>query len=245
MAKKSRIKIHDLSRIIIYILGHNPHEYGLVPDTQGFVTIKELLWALHEEQGWSHVSQGTINELLMSDERHNFETNEKSIRAVTRHWELNLYLPADHVPSLLFIPIRRKAHYSVIDKGLSHRDENNYVLTVNKAMAERIGKRKDQKPVIIEVMAGRAKDEGTLFYPFGDLFLTQEILPGYIAGPPVPKEIIKLREAKPVKQKEAVPDFSAGTFILDANRDPDMARRKKGKKKKSWREELRGKRRKG
>ncbi len=232
---------------MIYILGHKPYEYGLVPDSQGYITFKELLWALHEEPGWSHVNQGAVNELLMSDERSNFEASENSIRAVSKHWELNLYLPADHVPSLLYTAIRRKAHYTVMDKGLMSRDERLYVLTADKAMAERIGKRKDQKPVIIEVMAGRASDEGVLFYPFGDLFLTHDILPRYIAGPPVPKDVIKQRETKPVKKKEpeAVPGFSAGTFTLDINRDPDVARRTKGKKKKGWREELRGKRRKG
>jgi putative RNA 2'-phosphotransferase len=181
----------------------------------------------------------------MSDERHLFETNEDSIRAVTRHWELNLYLPADHVPSLLYIPVRRKAHYTVMEKGFINRDNRTCVLTASREMAERIGRRKDQNPVVLEIMAGRAKNEGTLFYPFGDLFLAQEILPGYIAGPPVPKDIIKLREAKPAKKKDAAPDFNAGTFILDAGRDPDISRRKKGKKKKGWREELRGKRRKG
>ena len=232
---------------MIYILGHKPYEYGLVPDSQGYITFKELLWALHEEPGWSHVNHGAVNELLMSDERENFETGENSIRAVSKHWELNLYLPADHVPSLLYTAIRRKAHYTVMDKGLMSRDERLYVLTADKAMAERIGKRKDQKPVIIEVMAGRASDEGVLFYPFGDLFLTHDILPRYIAGPPVPKDVIKLREAKPLKKKEveSTPDFTAGTFTLDINRDPDVARRKKGKKKKGWREELKGKRRKG
>lgn len=245
MAKKSRIKIHDLSRIILYILGHNPHEYGLVPDNQGFITIKELLWALHEEQGWSHVSQGSVNELLMSDERDHFEVNENSIRAKIRHWKLDLDLPADYVPPLLYTPVRRKAHYNAIDKGLIKRDDKSYILSAKKEMAERIGKRKDQKPVILEIMTGRASDEGILFYPFGDLFLTEKIPPGYIVGPPVPKDVIKQRETKPAKKKDAAPDFSAGTFTLDMNRDPDMARRKKGKKKKSWREELRGKRRKG
>jgi putative RNA 2'-phosphotransferase len=242
--KKGRIKIFDLSRIMIHILGYSPHEYGLVPDSQGFITFKEVLWALHEEQGWSYVSQGSINELLMSDERHHFETNESSIRAVARHWELNLYLPADHVPPLLFIPVRRKAHYTVMDKGLVSR-KDMYVLAANREMAERIGRRKDQKPVILEIMARKAKDEGTRFYPFGDLFLTREIPARYISGPPVPKDIIKLREAKPVKKKEAAPDFSAGTFTLDIARDPDISRRKKGQKKKTWKEEVRGKRRKG
>ena len=230
--------------MMIYILGHSPHEYGLIPDTQGFVPFKELLWAMHEEEGWGYVNQGAINELLMSDERHHFEANEKGIRTVSRHWELNLHIPADHVPPILYTPIRRKAHYTVIDDGLGSRD-NMYVLTAQKDMAERIGKRRDQKPVIMEILAGKAKEEGIDFYPFGELFLASQIPPRCIAGPPVPKDIIKLREAKQVQKKEAAPDFTAGTFILDSSRDPDISRRKKGQKKKSWKEELRGKRRKG
>ena len=245
MVKKSRIKKTGLSRMLIYMLGHCPYEYGLVPDSQGFITFKELLWALQEEHGWSYVNQGAINELLMSDERHHFEANEKSIRAVSRHWELNLYLPADHVPSLLYTPIRRKAHFTIIEKGLASSDNKPFVLTADKIMAERIGKRKDQKPVIVEVMARRAKVEGVNFFQFGDLFLAREILPRYIAGPPVPKDIVKQRESKAEKKKDSAAEFSAGTFTLDVSRDPDISRRKKGQKKKGWKEELRGKRRKG
>ena len=245
MVRKNRFKVQDLSRFMVYILGHNPSEFGLVPDINGFFTFKELLWAIHEEPGWSHVNQGSINEVLMSDERHLFETDENRIRVLSNHWEFNLDIPADHVPALLYTPIRRKAHYTVVDKGLIKRDNNPHVLAVDSLMAERIGKRKDQKPVIIEIMSARAKDEGIFFYSFGNLFIAQEIPPRYIAGPPVPRDVIRKREAKVPKKKDAITDFSAGTFTLDIAGDPDPARRKKGRKKKSWREELRGKRRKG
>lgn len=245
MARKSRIKVQDLTRMMIYMLGYSPHEFGLVPDIQGFVKIKDFLSAIHEEPGWSHVNQGSINEVLMSDDRYLFETDENDIRAISRHWELNVNLPSDLVPSLLYTPIRRKAHYTVIDKGLIKRGDTLCVLAADRSMAERIGKRKDLKPVLLEIMAGRARDEGVLFYSFGDLFLTPEILPRYISGPPVPKDIIKKREARPAKKKDTAKDFDAGTFILDITKDPDPARRKKGQKKKDWKEELRGKRRKG
>ncbi len=245
MARKNRIKVQDLTRFMIYILGHSPYEFGLVPDIHGFVKIKDLLPAIHEEPGWSHISQGSINEVLMSDDRYLFETDANRIRAVSRHWELNTDLPSDHVPSLLYIPIRRKAHSTVMDNGLIKRDNTPCVLAADRSMAERIGKRKDPKPVLLEIMAERARDEGVLFYSFGDLFLTPEIPPRYIAGPPLPKDILKMRETKPAKKKETARDFNAGTFTLDITKDPDPARRKKGQKKKGWKEELRGKRRKG
>lgn len=237
--------MQELSRMMVYILGHSPCEFGLVPDINGYVPFRELMRAMHEEPGWSHVSQGGINEVLMSDERHLFEVKENSIRAVSRNWVLDMDLPADHVPPLLYAPVRGRAHYTVIDRGLINRGDSTYVLSPDRLMAERIGRRKDNKPVIIEIMAGRARDEGVFFCSFGGLFLVREVPPGYIAGPPVPKDIIKKREAKPRKKKDTPGDFGAGTFTLDITGDPDIARRKKGKTKKGWREELRGKRRKG
>lgn len=247
--KKNSIKVRDLSRFLIYILGHNPHEFGLVPDSQGFFSFKELLQAMHEDSAWSYVRQSNINEVLVSDARHLFETSDNSIRTLSRNWELDLDTPADIVPALLYIPIRRKAHCHIIEKGLLNRDNKFYVLTPDKSMAERIGRRKDQKPVLIEVMAARAKDEGKLFFSFGGLFLSMELSPRYIAGPLVPKSIIKAKESKPVKKKDPVADFSAGTFTLDSSRDPDAyrnkSRLKKGKKKKGWKEEIRGMRRRG
>ncbi len=245
MASKTKIKVHELCRFLIYVLGHHPGEFGLVPDEDGFVAFKELIQAMHEEEGWRNINQGRINEVMVSDERHNFEADENRIRAVERNWKLDLDVPADHIPPILYTPIRRKAHYTVMDRGLGEREGSYYTLCADKDKAERIGKRKDQKPVLLEIMAGRAGDEGVPFYKFGDLYLTAEIQKRHIVGPPVPKDVIRKREEKPVKKKEKTPDVTPGTFILDAARDPDMERRKKGKKKKSWKDEMRGKRRKG
>jgi hypothetical protein len=115
-------------------------------------------------------------------------------------------------------------------------------------MAERIGKRKDQKPVIIEVMASRAVHDGVHFSAFGGLYLAPEIPAEYIAGPPVPRYVLQEREGSPPVKKEvkkAVPDFSPGSFFLDLRNDPDRSRRIKGRKKRGWKEEVRGMRRKG
>jgi len=76
-----------------YILGHNPDEFGLVPGRDGFVTFKELLWALHEEPGWSNVRQSSINEVLMSEDRTSFEVKDKSIRSLEGKRQPDLNIP--------------------------------------------------------------------------------------------------------------------------------------------------------
>ena len=44
MAQKKEIK--KQSKFLFYILGHKPDEFGLVPDTNGFVKTKDFLKAI-------------------------------------------------------------------------------------------------------------------------------------------------------------------------------------------------------
>ena len=115
-------------------------------------------------------------------------------------------------------------------------------------MAERIGKRKDQRPVIIEVMALKAANEGVHISRFGGLYLASEIPVRFIAGPPLPKSALRERETAAQEKKdvtEVIRDFTPGTFFLDLKNDPDKSRRIKGRKKRGWKEEVRGMRQKG
>lgn len=246
MPKKNLLKVESLCRLMVYILGHSPYEFGLIPDPQGFVAYKDLLRVIHEEPGWTYVRQVNINEVLLGKNRNLFQSEEQRIRAIERRWVLDFEHPALSPPKILFIGIRRKAHPIVIEKGLRPiRGDKYHILSPERDMAHRIGKRLDQKPILLEIMAESAQKEGVLFHPFGDLFLATEIPAMYIAGPPVPKHVIKAREEKSQKTTKSGPDFHAGTFILDINRDMGKSHGTGGRKKKGWKEEVRRQKRKG
>lgn len=244
--RNHQFKVENLSRFLVYILGHRPDEFGLVPDSDGFVTYKELLQAIHEEPDWHYVRRSHINEVLLGKDRHLFQPGDNRIRTAERRWQFDMEKSSQPLPKLLFTPVRRKAHPVVMEKGLRSGKGRYLVLSPYQEMAGRIGSRRDQKPVLLEVMADAAQSEGVLFYLFGNLFLSPEIPPRFIAGPPVPKEILDIRrDAEPKKEKilprQAV--LTPGTFPLDPSRDPDPYRRSKGKKRKSWKEEARKMRR--
>ena len=222
-----------------YILGHRPYEFGLVPDREGFVTRKDLLRAIHEEPGWGYVREGAINEVLLSGDRMLFQAEDKRIRAMDRRWILDLRHPSPSIPKILFTGIRRKAHPSVMKNGLRRVENGYHVLSPERKMAGRIGRRRDQKPVIVEIAALMAQRDGILFYSFGELFLASSIPKKYIVGPPLPKDVIKTMEEKSRKKQEPPPDFLAGTFTLDPDRDMDQSRRTRGRKRKGWKEEAR------
>jgi putative RNA 2'-phosphotransferase len=241
LQRKSQISVTDLSRFLIYILAHRPDEFGLVPDRMGFITMKELLRAIHEEPGWGYVREGHIREVLIGRDRALFVWEEDRIRAVEKRWHLDLQTPSENTPKILFGAIRRKAHFHVMEKGLC--SDRPLVLSPDRDMALRIGRRRDQKPILLEVMTGAAQEQGVSFHAFGDLYLAKEISPEFISGPPVPEEI---REPQPPKKEKTVPQPSmpsGGTFVLDVQRDPDLSRRRSGRKPRGWKEDSRKMRR--
>jgi len=245
MSKKNRLKSNNLSQILVYILGHSPFEFGLVPDIDGFIKYKDLLQAIHEEPGLGYVRQGNINEVLMGEGRSLFEEGIGKIRSIERRWAFSNEDISQLPSKILFLGIRRKAHPIAMDKGLRLIEGSYYILSADKEMAERIGRRRDPQPVILEVKAEAASREGLEFLRFGALFLVKEIPSRFIAGPLVPKSVIKAREEREAKRKEqeTVPQFHAGTFLLDLEKTPAQHRRDKGRKKRGWKEEARKDRR--
>jgi putative RNA 2'-phosphotransferase len=234
--KKNRIKTDNLSRLMVFILGHRPDEFGLVPDSEGFVTYKDLLWAIHEEPGWGYVRQGHINEVLVGKDRALFQPGENRIRALERHWQLEVEIPSRSVPRILLVAVKRRAHPIIMEKGLAAPDGKYLVLSPDQDMAMRIGRRRDQRPVLLEIMVSTALKERIPFYAFGNLFITPRIPARLIKGPPISHDDIKAPREKTKKIEDRPPDFEAGTFALDISRDPDPNRRAPGKKRKGWKE---------
>ncbi|MBW2208401.1 MAG: hypothetical protein JRG79_15965 [Deltaproteobacteria bacterium] len=67
--RKTQNKLQSFARLMVYILGYRPDEFGLVPDSNGFIAFKDLIKALHEEPGWGYVRQSHINEILTGEEK--------------------------------------------------------------------------------------------------------------------------------------------------------------------------------
>ncbi len=231
--------------MLTYILAYRPDEFGLVPDEEGFVRYKDLLKALHEESEWRHVRISHINEMLMGEDRALFESESDRIRSQERHWVLNSHGNVP-LPGLLYTPVRKKAHRVAMDRGLKAKDGSYVALSTDRKMALRMGYRRDQHPVLLEVPAVAAERKRVVIFPFGDLFLAPEIPAECISGPLPSKDLLEKEEKKVGKKQKPRPEIKTatpGSFILDPQRDPDPSRKSKGKKRKGWKEEARKMRR--
>ncbi len=229
----------QLAKFLNYVLSRRPDEFGLVTDKEGFVKIKELIKATIEEEGLKYVRRSHISEIMITLPNHGLEVAENLIRAINRE-----HLPKQSFaldpPKLLYTCVREKAYPYVLDKGIMPTGFSKVILSSNRDLAQRIGRRNDHGAVLLTVQVNQSEVKGVVFFTAGEsLFLADYIPPECFSGPPLPKDLPDTRKAdKPQKEPAKMP---AGSFFLDLNKKehpvtPGARQEKRNKKQKQRRE---------
>ena len=229
----------QLAKFLNYVLSRRPDEFGLVTDKEGFVKIKELIKATIEEEGLKYVRRSHINEIMITLPNHGLEVAENLIRAINRE-----HLPKQSFaldpPKLLYTCVREKAYPYVLDKGIMPTGFSKVILSSNRDLAQRMGRRSDTAAVLLTVQVNQSEVKGVVFFTAGEsLFLADYIPPECFSGPPLPKDLPDTRKAdKPQKEPAKMP---AGSFFLDLNKKehpvtPGARQEKRNKKQKQRRE---------
>ncbi len=225
---KTHITLHQLSKLLSYILGRRPYEFGLVPDENGFVPIRMLLKAIGEEKDWKFIREAHFHELLLREPEPPIELAGSRIRSVDRS-HLPIHTISSDPPKLLYVCVRQKAHAHVLEKGISPSAYSRVVLSSDRDMALRIGRRIDPNAVLLSVFCNKCREQDVLFYQAGGSLLTAEhIPPRCFTGPALALER---------KPKEQIPDPSPqhpktpGSFILELQNEKPVSQKIKGRKK--------------
>ena len=221
----------NLAKILAYVLGRQPDEFGLIPDADGFVKIKDLLKALHEEEGWGYVNESRVREVLLTIPAPAFEIDAHRIRALKREAPIAESAP-ERPPKLLYAYVRRRAYPWVKANGIHPSSHPHVVLSSQRDQAERLGRRIDPDPVILTVNVHAAESQGVAFARFGTgLFLADRIPAGCFSGPPLPAESAaedrKLRRPDKSADRSATPgSFSMGMEKAAGSQVPESLKRR-------------------
>jgi putative RNA 2'-phosphotransferase len=230
----------QLAKFISYILARRPDEFGLVPDSNGFVKIKDLLKAIGEEADWKYVRRSHIDEILITLPSPLFEIQDNFIRAASRE-HLSLPAPTDNLPKLLYTCIRSRAYPFVRDKGIHPMGHPYVILSSSTSLAERMGRRIDQTPVKLTVQVEKTLGKGNQFLQAGELlYLAENIPPDCFSGPPLPKE--KPEARKPEPAEKASDKTKAGSFFVDLKNDQDRVHKPESRKRRKaldWKKDRR------
>ena len=226
---KSHITLHQLSKVLSYILGRRPYEFGLVLDENGFVSIQMLLKAIGEEKDWRFIREAHFHEILLREPEPPIELAGSRIRSIDRSL-LPIHTISTDPPKMLYVCVRLKAHAHVLEKGVSPSAYSRVVLSSDRDMALRMGRRTDPKAVLLSVFCNKCKEHGVLFYMAGGSLLTAEhIPPKCFTGPPLALE----REPR-----DSLPDTypqhpkTPGSFTLELQNEKPAFQKGKGRKKK-------------
>jgi putative RNA 2'-phosphotransferase len=238
-------KVKKLAKFLDYLLGRRPDEFGLCPDEDGYVKIKDLIKALGEEDGWGYVRQSHLREVTAALSCPPVELSGKRIRAVDRSKIVVPGSPAN-VPKLLYRPVRQRAYPVVLEKGVKSAGSGfEIVLARERSMAERLGSRMDASPVILTVNTDQLTRLGATLNAFGSaLFLVDRLPAGSFSGPPLPK---KSPETKVVeKSRPPAAPKTPGSYLVDLSSEPGSKKKsvkKDRKRKNEWKRERKRKNR--
>lgn len=227
MSKKFTQKQDSLEKLLKYILGNRPDEFGLYPNADGFVAMKALLGALHDEEGCRGVREGQIMGYVNQPGGQSmFEVADGLIRLKPELAALPPEAPAAHeIPKLLYFTIKPNAWPVISERGLHPKTGESVVtLWVDKERALKIGRRSSPTPVLVSIQSGPARRGGTEFEPYSELlWLTKFVDAKFLSGPPVPPREEGAPSSKAREEKRAE---LPGSFPLGAP-EPEVHKGKK------------------
>lgn len=203
----------QLAKSLAYVLGRGPDEFGLVTDPEGFVKVKDFLKALSEEKDFRHVRRGHLQEISGTLPDAPIEIIADCVRAKDRS-HLPPHTLVERLPKLLYTCVRRKAYPVVLENGIFFDGRPFVVLSSDRGMAERIGRRSDASPVLLTVSVKQAREARIQFLSAGGtLHLTERIPTGCFTGPP----LAKVHEMSPPKETRSTPVATKhpGSFFPD------------------------------
>ncbi|MCP4104632.1 MAG: hypothetical protein GY749_03695 [Desulfobacteraceae bacterium] len=221
----------QLAKFLSYVLGRRPDEFGLIPDEDGYVKIKDLLKAMCEEEGWGYVRKAAVDEVLFTLPNPPVEIMDNNIRAKNRE-KLSERALAQNLPKLLYTCVRRRAHAFVMENGISPTGYSHVILSSSSDMARRIGKRIDQEPVELIVQVQNSEKQRVVYYEAGEtLFLAEFIPAGCFTGPPLPKQKpeTQKKDAEEAPQRQKFPGSFFPDFGQEKKEEKPYERKKKKK----------------
>jgi len=200
----------DLAKLLAYILGHRPDEFGLVLDEEGFAGVKQLLAALAGEAGWGWVRRRHLEELAVLLKPPRLELREDRLRSLVPA-PARLRRPGEPPPPLLYTAIPPKAQEPVFASGLQAAAGREILLAATPERALKLGRRRSPEPILVTVQAQAAARKGLAFQGYGEgLFLTGAIPREFLQVPPPPQ-----KREKPKAEKPAPPPPLPGSVLLD------------------------------
>jgi len=176
-------ELDHLGWILTGILRHFPDRYGLAVDAHGWIELGAIARAIaqrHPVYRWLRPQH--LVAIAETDAKGRYEVRDERIRATYGHTlEVDLDLPTKDIPEHLYYPVTADEAAIVLEVGLRPSDRRKVHLSKTAQDAVAAGKVRTPEPIVLEVDARRAQDEGIVIMRAGKtVYLVDRIPPGLL-----------------------------------------------------------------
>lgn len=179
----SMSKLTKFSRFLSYLLRHRPDEINLTMDSQGWVSVNELITNLEKEQKYK-VNLDILKEIVDTDDkqRYSFKDDFKYIRANQGHSiDLDINFKEYKPSGVLYHGTATRFVDDIFDSGLKPMTRQYVHLSKDIETAEKVGSRHGN-PIILVVDAVSMVSDGFKFYESDNgVVLIKEVPKKYIS----------------------------------------------------------------
>jgi len=166
-----------ISRRLSYVLRHNPEQFDVELDSEGFTDVGAVAKGLG-------ISVADILTVVEESPKHRFEVRGDRIRALYGHSVgVDLRLPGVVPPEVLFHGTAWRMVREIMESGLKPMGRLYVHLSATEEEARQVGRRREASPAIIHVAAGRAARDGLEFFRPGEIYLVSEVPAEYLLLP--------------------------------------------------------------
>ena len=166
-----------VSRYVSYLLRHNPA--GLEMDKHGFVSLHELLQKINMR---FQVKSTFLLQIVEKSDNKRFEVVEGRVRALYGHSvPVELELEEERDIEVFYHGTTEKAVPKIMREGLRSMKRSWVHLSPTADIAVNVGLRRTARPIVLEIDAKAAREEGTRFYKAtSNVFLCRQVRPRHI-----------------------------------------------------------------
>lgn len=176
-------ELNVLGRTMAHILRHSPQQYGLEMDEHGWVDLRDLVTAVQiRHKKFRFLKPHHIIALVQTDPKGRYQFEEGRVRATYAHSiDLDLDLPTEDIPAVLYYPTTEEECTILLEIGLRPADRQWVHISDTLESATEAGQVRTAHPVILEVDAERARQEGVVIKKAGKfIYITKEVPPEYL-----------------------------------------------------------------
>jgi len=173
------IDFFRLSKVLSYVLRHNPWDIGLELDGGGWTSVDALIEALKRQyKHFSTLTEKHLYEMNESYSKQRFQIENGRIRASYGHSfdQKVIHTPAQP-PEILYHGTSKRMSERILSQGLKPQQRQYVHLSATEEIAMEVAQRWEKNPVILKIRTLDAHNEGIVFYKANDQIWLADMVP--------------------------------------------------------------------